>query len=99
MVMERVRIVKGVALALCLLWIVGCEGQARMEEAVFAPETDLCLAGEWGFQLDPKDMGEEDKWFEKDLPLRIKLPGSTVEGGFGDDISVETEWTGDIVAG
>ncbi|MHC4912975.1 MAG: sugar-binding domain-containing protein, partial [Planctomycetota bacterium] len=39
----------------------------------------------------------EDKWFDKDLPLRIKLPGSTVEGGFGDDVSVKTEWTGDIV--
>jgi hypothetical protein len=68
-----------------------------MEVAASAPEMDLSLAGEWGFQLDPKGVGEEDKWFDSDLPLRIKLPGSTVEGGFGDDISVDTEWTGDIV--
>lgn len=95
--MKRLRILIGVALAFCLLWMAGCDGQARMEGVAVAPEMDLCLAGEWGFQLDPEGIGEENRWFEKDLPLRIKLPGSTVEGGFGDDISVETEWTGDIV--
>ncbi|UCF44498.1 MAG: discoidin domain-containing protein [Planctomycetota bacterium] len=91
------KIVKGITLAFLLVCVVGCEGQARVGGADVVPEMSLSLAGEWGFQLDPKSVGEEDKWFERDLPLRIKLPGSTVEGGFGDDITVETEWTGDIV--
>ena len=95
--MERVRILRWITLTLFLFCVTACEQEARMEGATFVPEMRVSLAGEWGFQLDPKDVGEEDKWFDKDLPLRIKLPGSTVEGGFGDDISVETEWTGDIV--
>ena len=57
----------------------------------------ISLAGQWRFQLDQKDVGEKDKWFESDLPHKIKLPGSTVENGFGDDVSIDTKWTGDIV--
>jgi len=91
------RIVKGITLTFLLFCIAGCGEGARMEGATFVRGMRLSLAGEWGFQLDPKDIGEEDKWFDRDLPLRITLPGSTVEGGFGDDILVETEWTGDIV--
>ncbi len=95
--MVRVRILRWITLTLFLLCIASCGQEARMEGATLAPEMNLSLAGEWGFQLDPKDVGEEGKWFDRDLPLRIELPGSTVEGGFGDDVSVETEWTGDIV--
>jgi len=57
----------------------------------------ICLAGQWDFKLDPKAIGEKEKWFEADLPDKIKLPGSTTESGFGDDISVDTQWTGSIV--
>jgi len=62
------------------------------------------LAGRWRFQLDPENMGEKEKWYnsvravrEPPLPDRIRLPGSTAENGFGDDISVDTKWTGGIV--
>lgn len=57
----------------------------------------ISLAGRWQFQLDPQQVGEKGKWFETDLPQSIKLPGSTTENGFGDDISVDTEWTGTVV--
>lgn len=57
----------------------------------------ISLAGQWSFQLDPQQVGEKEKWFETDLPQSIKLPGSTVENGFGDDISVDTQWTGTVV--
>jgi hypothetical protein len=55
------------------------------------------LAGQWGFRLDREDVGEKDKWFEIDLPDKIKLPGSAAENGFGDDVSIDMKWTGDIV--
>lgn len=57
----------------------------------------ISLAGQWSFQLDPNGIGEKEKWFETDLPQSIKLPGSTVENGFGNDISVDTQWTGTVV--
>jgi len=57
----------------------------------------ISLAGQWRFQLDPENMGENEKWYENTLEDRIKLPGSTAENGFGDDISIDTKWTGKIV--
>ena len=52
------------------------------------------LSGDWNFSLDPENIGEQEQWFSKTLPLTIKLPGSTTENGFGDDITVDTKWTG-----
>ncbi|MCA1760949.1 MAG: beta-galactosidase, partial [Bacteroidales bacterium] len=59
------------------------------------PET-IDLSGEWQFQMDPEDVGENEKWFEKDFPETVKLPGSMVENGKGYDITLETKWTGGV---
>src|ERR1035438_9862808 len=61
-------------------------------------QTDrISLAGTWRFQLDRAKAGIEERWFERSLPDRIKLPGSLPAQGIGDDVTVETQWTGDIV--
>ena len=61
-----------------------------------ASETDrLSLAGQWRFQLDRADAGEKERWFERSLDQRIKLPGALQNQGFGDDITVDTKWTGE----
>jgi hypothetical protein len=57
----------------------------------------ILIAGQWRFQLDPENKGENEKWYENTLEDRIKLPGSTAEHSFGDDISIDTKWTGKIV--
>ncbi len=57
----------------------------------------LDLSGQWRFQLDHGDVGEQQGWFRSRLPRAIRLPGSLQEQGYGDDISVETRWTGTIV--
>ncbi|UCG48178.1 MAG: discoidin domain-containing protein [Phycisphaerales bacterium] len=57
----------------------------------------LSLAGQWGFRLDPEDSGLGAGWFNDRLADVIELPGSTVQGGYGEDISVDTKWTGGIV--
>ncbi len=54
------------------------------------------LSGEWQFQTDPEDLGIADKWYVKDLPETVRLPGSMAENGKGYDITLETEWTGGI---
>ena len=56
----------------------------------------LDLAGTWSFQLDRQDQGEADKWFERDLPDRIALPGVLTAQGYGDPPSMQTQWTGNI---
>ena len=57
----------------------------------------LDLSGDWAFQLDPKDEGLAAKWSERNLPDKIKLPGCLPAQGIGDDVTVNTKWTGGIV--
>ncbi len=59
-------------------------------------EKSVDLSGEWQFQMDPEDRGEERKWFETDLPETVKLPGSMVENKKGYEITMETQWTGGV---
>ena len=61
---------------------------ARTAEA----QSDLrSLAGTWRFQLDRDDVGLQERWFERELPQRIHLPGALQNQGFGDDVSVDTK--------
>lgn len=55
------------------------------------------LAGEWGFALDPEDRGERERFWERALPGRITLPGNLQAQGHGDEVGVDTPWTGQIV--
>jgi hypothetical protein len=58
----------------------------------------LSLAGQWRFQLDRQGAGIKEKWFARTLEQRIQLPGALQNEGFGDDIAVDTKWTGDVNA-
>lgn len=55
------------------------------------------LSGEWQFQMDPEDRGVNERWFEKDLSETILLPGSMAENGKGNDVTLQTKWTGGIM--
>jgi hypothetical protein len=55
------------------------------------------LAGEWNFKADPQSSGINEKWYHSLLPEKVQLPGSMAENGKGDDITVKTKWTGEIV--
>lgn len=55
------------------------------------------LSGEWRFQIDSLDKGIHEQWFTKQLDDRIKLPGSMTTNGKGNDITVNTPWTGSII--
>jgi hypothetical protein len=55
------------------------------------------LAGKWRFALDRADAGITERWFERALAGTVKLPGSLPEQGIGDEVAVDTQWTGGIV--
>ena len=55
------------------------------------------LAGNWQFRIDRQDEGINGQWYDKDFDESIKLPGSMAQRGFGDDITVDTQWTGMII--
>jgi beta-galactosidase/beta-glucuronidase len=66
-------------------------------QATAAQSDRISLAGQWRFQLDRGNAGIREQWFERSLPDKIRLPGSLPAQGIGDDVSVQTKWTGDIV--
>lgn len=50
------------------------------------------LQGQWGFAIDPDDMGTKQQWFMRRLENTINLPGSLQQQGYGSEISVNTPW-------
>jgi hypothetical protein len=57
----------------------------------------LSLAGEWGFKIDSLDRGITGKWYASLSGETVRLPGSMAGNGKGDEVSLGTPWTGDIV--
>jgi hypothetical protein len=57
----------------------------------------LSLAGEWKFRIDSLDKGIENKWYDELAVETVRLPGSMAENGKGDEVSLKTPWTGEIV--
>ena len=74
-----------------LIIAVACSGQDK------EINKEISLAGEWKFRIDSLDTGIEDKWYDKDFEEKVILPGSMAENGKGDDVSLHTRWTGDII--
>ncbi|WP_321334234.1 sugar-binding domain-containing protein [uncultured Bacteroides sp.] len=54
------------------------------------------LAGKWNFQIDRNDLGMKEQWYQKTLKEEINLPGSMPEKLKGDDVTVQTKWTGSL---
>jgi len=52
------------------------------------------LAGSWRFALDRDDAGVKAGWFARplDATTRIALPGILQAQGYGDDVTVDTQW-------
>jgi len=60
-------------------------------------EKRIDLSGTWQFALDPSDKGISQGWFNQVFPDTLTLPGSLTSNGKGDDITLTTPWTGQIV--
>ncbi len=84
------------SLELVILLLAGCRALPGSQPTLGHRKT-TSLAGLWQFKLDPNDLGIQQRWFETVLPDQIILPGSTAENGYGDDVSVKTNWTGSII--
>ncbi|WP_156253922.1 sugar-binding domain-containing protein [Pseudactinotalea terrae] len=59
---------------------------------------ELDLAGTWACRLDPQGVGELEQWFRSPLAAEhaVSLPGSIQEQGIGDEITLDTPWTGSV---
>jgi GH18 family chitinase len=66
-------------------------------DAALRGEDVLPLSGVWRFELDPADEGLLSFREGRTLADRIRLPGVLQGQGYGEDVTVDTEWTGQIV--
>jgi Glycosyl hydrolases family 2, sugar binding domain/Glycosyl hydrolases family 2 len=73
------------------LLLIGCSVNHHSDRE------SLSLAGEWKFQMDSLDSGVNEKWYSGPLNETVILPGSMAGNGKGFEVSVNTDWTGDIV--
>ena len=71
-----------------ILTLIACSKQA---------EKQIDLSGTWQFAADPADKGVTEGWFNKNLSDSLTLPGSMTSNGKGDEITLTTPWTGQIV--
>jgi hypothetical protein len=83
------RLILPLVLSGSLVPVVRADGRPQRES--------LSLAGPWRFQIDPEARGEHEQWFQRTLGQTTWLPGSMTENGLGEDVTVETKWTGSIV--
>lgn len=58
---------------------------------------NLSISGEWKFRIDSLDHGITEKWFTGLFDETVKLPGSMAENGKGDEVTLKTPRTGDII--
>ncbi|MGC4104322.1 exo-beta-1,4-galactosidase [Ferruginibacter sp.] len=56
----------------------------------------ISLAGQWDFKMDPNDVGIAEKWFNKKLDDHVTLPGSMLSNNKGNEVTIDTKWTGSI---
>lgn len=91
----QIRKMKGIAYLLSgfiLCWnLTSCQLQNKDND-----QNRIDLSGEWNFQIDSLDIGEQQAWYNKELEDEIQLPGSMTTNGKGNDVSLQTPWTGGI---
>ena len=78
-------------LILFILIVSLCVGCSRTEN------TKIDLSGEWHFAIDSLDKGISGKWFTTQPGETVLLPGAMNTNGKGNDISLKTKWTGNIL--
>jgi hypothetical protein len=66
-----------------------------LQRALFAAEV-IPLDGSWRFDLDRADCGVAEHWYDRPLAHHLRLPASLPERGMGDDVTLQTHWTGGI---
>ncbi|TBN06862.1 beta-galactosidase [Hyunsoonleella flava] len=85
--MKFYKVIHILTICLCLLALTACRDTQQKE---------MDLAGDWNFKIDSLDVGIQDNWFNINLDDVVKLPGSMAENGKGNDITVHTNWTGNM---
>ena len=94
--------IRGVAGSLLLLMVCSVPVRAsvgvgpRAYPSLEGSHGGLPLQGTWSVQLDREDRGAAEQWFARELSGVLVLPGVLTAQGYGDPVSVQTKWTGNL---
>ena len=77
-----------------LVWCV-CVFAVAGKEAVELGQV-IDLSGHWQVRLDPQDVGESEKWYDRLEGSSIQLPGIATEIGLGDPLTLEPALTKEV---
>ncbi|MCB0731335.1 MAG: beta-glucuronidase, partial [Ignavibacteriae bacterium] len=65
--------------------------------SIIFSQNKIDISGTWQFKIDSLDVGVSEKWYAQNFNETVNLPGSMAENGKGENISLKTKWTGDII--
>ncbi|SHE48265.1 sugar-binding domain-containing protein [Pedobacter caeni] len=88
--MKKILLQLGQSLLIVAFFVLTATGQSKNQE-------QINLSGIWAFQIDSLDKGVTGKWYNQKLTEQVKLPGSMTTNGKGNEIGVNTSWTGQII--
>lgn len=88
---------KRILIAALLLQVIYTLNSYAQHVAKIPLKPVIDLSGQWLFQIDSLNTGVKEKWFAKRLADKVILPGSMTTNGKGNDITVNTPWTGSIL--
>ncbi|MCF7974551.1 MAG: discoidin domain-containing protein [Phycisphaerae bacterium] len=64
-------------------------GGATAQDADFY---DIELSGTWRLAMDPEDVGLAQTWYKRIFLEPVTLPGALRDSGYGDPITLDTQW-------
>ncbi len=76
--------------ALLILIVVSCKSSQD-------DQYSLNLSGTWSYCLDRHDQGVSEGWFNRSFDETLELPGSLASNGIGDEVDLNTPWTGMVI--
>lgn len=88
--MKKILLQLGQSLLMVTFFVFTAAAQSKNQQ-------QIDLSGIWAFQIDSLDKGATEKWYNQKLSEQVKLPGSMTTNGKGNEIGVNTSWTGQII--
>lgn len=78
-----------------LMLVQPCLGQGGKKNLT-TDDSEISLSGKWRFQMDPGNEGVEKTFFVKKLSEVVQLPGSMLDNGKGNKVTLQTDWTASL---
>jgi hypothetical protein len=81
---------------ICFITLLNCTFFSFTVVGQTLKKNKIDLSGTWAFAVDSLDQGIKEQWYSRTLSESVHLPGSMTTNNKGDDVSLNTPWTGGL---